>query len=148
MDPTSAQPTTTRGRPPRLLTGTVLRVAVWLVTIRLALQLVVAGPLLEGNATAHDLHRINGVLIELTAIFLLATSILAWRPGRAPGRVAVAGTLTFVVLYAEAISGHARADDMAGAASVHVPLGTASMVLILWLLTLTRNLKPVPQSDK
>jgi hypothetical protein len=144
MDPTSAQTTSSNAtpeRPPRSLTGTVLRVLVWVVTIQVALQPVFAGPLLEGNATARDLHALNGVLIELTASFLLVTSILAWRPGRAPGRVAVAGTLVSVVLLAEAGSGHARAGDVAGALGVHVPLGVASMVLMLWLLVATRNLR-------
>lgn len=75
---------------------------------------------------ARNVHALNGALIELTAIFLLVTSIMAWQPAGAPGRLALAGSLTAVVLYAEAISGHARAFDMAGAASVHVPLGVAS----------------------
>jgi hypothetical protein len=151
MDPTSAQTTTssaTPERPARLLTGRVLRVVVWVVTVQVALQPVFAGPLLEGNATARELHALNGVLIELTAIVLLLTSILAWRPGRAQGRVAVAGSLVFVVLYAEAISGHARAQDVAGAASVHVPVGVASMVLMVWLLGATRDLGPVPRGGR
>lgn len=129
-------------RPRRSASGTVLRVVVWMITIQVALQPVFAGMLLEGDQTGRMLHLINGSLIELTALLLLVASIVAWRPGRAPGRVAVAGSLMFVVLYAQAGLGHA------GMVGMHVPLGVASLVLMLWLLIDTRRIRPTPKNEK
>jgi hypothetical protein len=129
-------------RPERSLTGMALRVAVWVVTAQVALQPVFAGGFLDGDATAHGQHSANGTLLQFTALALLVTSILAWRPGRAPGRVAVAGSLMFLLLGLQVGFGYARF------LSLHVPLGVASLVLMLWMLVSTRNRKTGPRDEQ
>lgn len=138
---TATPPRTTR-RPERSVTGAALRVVVWIMTVQVALQPVFAGSFLDGNATAHGLHSASGSLMQFTALALLVTSILAWRPGRAPGRVAVAGTLMFLLVGVQVAAGYTRF------LSLHVPLGVAALLLMLWLLVSTRNLQPVPKDNR
>lgn len=141
--PTASAAAAGRGtRPGRSGTITFLEVVLWVITVQVALQPIFAGMLLEGSSTGRMLHLVNGSLVELTALFLLVAAILAWRPGRAPGRVAVAGILAFVVLYTQATVGHV------GALQVHVPLGVASLLLMLWLLATVRRLQPATRREQ
>jgi hypothetical protein len=142
MERTGTQPAAVPGatQPRRVRFGKALRVVLWITAIQVALQPVFAGMHLDGVPNAGLWHLINGSLLELVTVFaLLIVSILAWRPGRAPGRVAVAGILVFVIIWVQSALGHT------GVLSVHVPLGVATLVLLVWLLVATRDLEPVPR---
>lgn len=144
MERTGTQPSAGPGaaQPRRVRFAGALRVVLWIATIQVALQPVFAGLHLDGVPNAGMWHLINASVLELiTVSVVLALAILAWRPGRAPGRVAVAGILVFMIIWVQVGLGHARV------LSVHVPLGAATLALMVWLLVTTRDLRQVPSRD-
>lgn len=98
-------------------------------------QPLLAGWSLDGDASALDLHGINGKIILTISMILIPLSVLWWRPGRG---TLWAPTLTVVLFAAETFQ---LDTGFAGILLVHVPLGVGVVIgsLVLFRLALSRK---------
>lgn len=103
----------------------LLRWSAWLAvaqSVLMCLQPVMAGWSLDGDGPALTMHRLNGSAALGVTTILLALTILAWRPGRAPGWIPVAVAALFLAENVQHIIGYT--DVLA----VHLPLGVGLVV--------------------
>ncbi len=89
------------------------------------LQAVTAGQLLSGGGKA--LHGMGAGGVHAAGLLLLIVGVLVWRPGRGPGRPALASLAVLLLGFVQSATGGS------GATALHVPLGMTIMGLSVWL---------------
>jgi hypothetical protein len=68
------------------------RTVLWLLAVSVFARPVFAGLLLDGGAAWREWHAMNGMLVlPLLAFTQLVLAVVAWRTGRAPGWMPLAG---------------------------------------------------------
>jgi hypothetical protein len=106
----------------------LLRVTVTVQVLLIFAQPLLAGRFLAGDFSMLELHRANGTVAGVVTMAQIATTLLAWLVGGAPGRLfgaAVAfGAATALQLYA-------GFNHLLG---LHIPLGVALVGCNGWLL--------------
>ena len=119
---------------PRPGTVRVMRVVLWLLTVAVFAQAVLAGLFLDGGDAWRGWHAVNGMLVlPLLALVQVGLAVLVWRRGRAPGWLAVASVGLLVALLVQSALG------MTSQVAVHVPLGVAIFGLTGTLLVRARS---------
>ncbi|HEX6446162.1 MAG TPA: hypothetical protein VF053_13795 [Streptosporangiales bacterium] len=123
-------------RPPlrTRVTWTLLFVVFTLHTALVVAQPFLAGAFLNGSLEAMKSgHAPNADAITLTALLLVVpAAILFWRPGRGPGRIALAAPVLFLAEGTQVGLGYAHQ------LALHIPLGVAIVGTVVavevWLI--------------
>ena len=111
-----------------------MRAVLWLLATSVLAQPVFAGLFLDGHDSWRAWHATNGMaLLPLLALTQLVLAVLAWRTGRGPGWLPLAGLGLFLAIVAQNLLG------MNGQLALHVPLGVAIPGLVGTLLVRTRG---------
>jgi len=133
------RPTVTRGaRWPWWL----LRIGVTVQAIVTFLQPVFAGRFLAGDYGALAEHRAGAQIVLGCCVVQLLTTLLAWRPGRASGRLFWFAVLLTVAVYEQL---HAGFDRNLG---LHIPLGVLVVGVTAWLLYRVWHPRTTPAPEK
>jgi heme A synthase len=121
------------GPPPRIVR--TMRLVLWLLTLAVFAQAVLAGLFLDGGDAWRGWHAVNGMLVlPLLALVQVGLAVLVWRRGRGPGWLALASVGLLVALIVQSMLG------MTSQVAIHVPLGVAIFGLVGTLLVRTRAL--------
>jgi hypothetical protein len=122
------------GRPPPRIVR-AMRLVLWLLTLAVFAQAVLAGLFLDGGDGWRGWHAVNGMLVlPLLALIQVVLAVLVWRRGHGPGWLAVASVGLLLALLVQSMLG------MTGQVAAHVPLGVAIFGLTGTLLVRTRAL--------
>ena len=108
-----------------------LRAVTALTTLSAFTQAVLAGGVVSGRIEMLPLHSTNGLLLVLSTLVLLVALVVAWRPGRGPAWMLLAGALLTFATAVQLGLGFSRS------LAIHVPLGTtviiAQVMLLVWV---------------
>lgn len=108
----------------------VLRIAVTVQLLLVALQPVLAGSYLSGDFDALGLHGTNAGFVMLAGLLLLVCALVYWRAGRGPGWVPAVAAGLWAVEVLQTGFGYARLIGL------HIPLGvtvvTGAVLLTVW----------------
>ncbi|MDP9867130.1 MULTISPECIES: hypothetical protein [Streptosporangium] len=112
-------------------TVVVLRAVSALYGVAVLVQAVTAGQLLSGGAAGA--HGAGAAAVHLLGLAQLVVAVLLWRPGRGPGRPALASLVLLLAGFAQSALGGA------GGTALHVPLGMALfggvVAMTVWVWT-------------
>ncbi|MEU0519942.1 hypothetical protein [Streptosporangium sp. NPDC006007] len=123
-------------------TLTVLRIVVALNAVAILVQAVTAGRLLNGGAAGA--HAMGAGAVHLLGLVQLVAAVVLWRPGRGPGRPALASLALLLLGFAQSAVGGA------GNTALHVPFGVTlfggvvAMVVWTWPRAGSGSPRPVP----
>jgi hypothetical protein len=122
------------GRPPSRIVR-AMQLVLWLLTLAVFAQAVLAGLFLDGGDGWRGWHAVNGMLVlPLLALIQVILAVVVWRRGHGPGWLAVASVGLLLALLVQSMLG------MTGQVAAHVPLGVAIFGLTGTLLVRTRAL--------
>lgn len=110
-----------------MITLWLLRMTLLLHAVLVAAQPILAGYFLSGEVDAMDWHGPIGGSLFLIALIQLVAAILYWRPGRGRFWPALVTAGLIVAELTQVVFGYAQNF------SVHVPLGTAIVITVLWM---------------
>jgi hypothetical protein len=119
--------------PPRIVRA--MRLVLWLLTLAVFAQAVLAGLFLDGGDAWRGWHAVNGMLVlPLLALIQVVLAVLVWRRGRETSWLAITSVGLLLALLVQSMLG------MTGQVAAHVPLGVAIFGLTGTLLVRTRAL--------
>jgi hypothetical protein len=108
--------------------STMTRAGAGVMAVLVIVQAAFAGLVISGDRWALAYHRETALLVlGWLGLAIAVAALLAWRPGRRPGRPAVAALVGFLAIGLQMSMG------FAGVLSVHVPLGVVIFGIYLWL---------------
>ncbi|GAA3552865.1 hypothetical protein [Kribbella ginsengisoli] len=105
----------------------MLRLTLLLHAVFVAAQPILAGYFLSGEVDAMELHGPIGSSLFLIAFIQLIAAILYWRPGRGRLWPALVTVGLIVAELTQVVFGYQQNF------AVHVPLGTAIVIAVLWM---------------
>jgi hypothetical protein len=113
---------------PRAWTLWIFRVVVSVVGLLTFAQALFAGSFLSGHFDMLAVHRLNSTVTVAATALMIVAAVLLWRPGRGPLWPAIVSVVFFATLAVQTVLGYKRA------LSVHVPLGTTLIAVLLLLV--------------
>jgi cytochrome b len=109
------------------MTLLLLRILLVIHSVFVAAQPILAGYFLAGDVDAMALHGPIGSSLFLIAFIQLVAAILYWRPGRGRLWPALVTVGLIVAELTQVVFGYQQNF------AVHVPLGTAIVITVLWM---------------